>query len=175
MKHLLVIPSITMSLVIMIVLSGCQATGQMKDEPRSEDAALQSEGLQDSDRFSVEKIIVGEQKILGVEHLKPHERFGQKGWNVYYEFHMLNENGKATGTFVSFGSYDSTNEVSRSFGSLPIGHRLYHLDLYEVNRDSGRMTSHATIRFYKSKTRPPYDAIRDEAVKFLERAENQIK
>ena len=165
MKHKL--PGLLIALIFigMTLLAGCQTPGKPVAKPAATAPEL------DSDRFRTEHIRVGQLKVLGVEHLKPFERFAQEGWNVFYEFHILDDIGKTTGRFISFGSYDSTNEISQALGTLPKNFRTYHLDLYEVNRETGRMTSHALLRFYHSEKKPKYDIIRDEAIEFFDKYE----
>ena len=168
MKRPLPFILIALALIGMALLQGCQTPGKPSAKPQPEAAVPEP----DTDRFRTEHIRVGKLKVLGVEHLKPYERFSQAGWNVFYEFHILDENGKTTGRFISFGSYDSTNEISQAFGAWPKGFRTYHLDLYEVDRETGRMTIHALIRFYHSETKPKYDKIRDEAIEIFDKNES---
>ena len=151
--------------IMLLVLAGCQTL----DKPA---AKVGGEYAPDPDQFRTEHIRVGQMKILGVEHLEPFLRFSQMGWHVYYEFHILDEKGKTTGQFISFGSYDSANEVSRALGNIKGDQRRYHLDFYEVNRETGQMISHSTLGFKSSETLPPYDTIRDEAVSWFDKYED---
>ena len=172
MKRYLSILPIFILIVTLMVLTACRTPAKPEAGLlRPETEVKPSTNIPEPGTFRTENIILGSLAIVGVEHLEPYELFGNKGWNVYYEFLVLDENRESTRYIVSFGSYDATNELFRRQGNLPAGQRLYHLDVYDFDPVTKRVTGHTTLRFQRSEERPSYDTIRDEALQYIETIE----
>ncbi len=111
--------------------------------------------LKQTPLFCREQFKVNDRLVLAYQFFEPSGE-----WMQFYRFVVTDSKGRDE-FFVSLGSYEKTNQISKELGDIKEGERLYHFDGYYPGR------VHKTFGFLKAKITPTYDAIRPTVLKML--------
>ena len=132
-------------------------------EPRNESLAelLRLRAQTQDPQFLETRLFCREQFKMNGQLVLAYQFFEPSGeWMQLYRFSVIDAGGKEA-YFISLGSYEMTNQISKELGDIKEDERLYHFDGYYPDG------VHKTFGFLNSKTAPSYDSIRPTVVEIL--------
>jgi tetratricopeptide (TPR) repeat protein len=138
-----------------------QALGRI--EPRDETLAelLRLRAQTQDPKFLEARWFCREQFMLDGRRVLAYQFFEPSGeWMQLYRLSVADPGGKEA-FFISLGSYEMTNQLSRELGDIQADERVYHFDGYYPDG------LHKTFGFLNAKTAPTYEAIRPTILKIL--------
>ncbi len=139
-----------------------QALGRTEQRDETLAALFKLRKQTQDPQFKEIRIFCREQFKVGGRLVMAYQFFEPSGeWMQFYRFSVLSPQGKED-FFISLGSYEMTNQISKELGDIKEDERLYHYDGYYPDG------VHRTFGFLSGKTTPSYDAIRPTILKILE-------
>ncbi len=138
-----------------------QALGRI--EPRDETLAelLQLRAHTQDPEFLEARWFCREQFKMDGRRVLAYQFFEPSGeWMQLYRFSVTDPGGREA-FFISLGSYEMTNQLSRELGDIQTDERVYHFDGYYPDG------VHKTFGFLNAQTAPAYDAIRPTVLEIL--------